>query len=246
MYYKVLLDGKSFHGGDFEWSLPENGKPGKWHSVKGDLKMCERGFHLTDNPQKWWDRTAKCYEVEYKDALAPQDDKICVRKVRLVRELTEDDLVRLQIFYSGTHKVTSGKALAYDTSRVKALGSSQVTAHDFSQVTALNSSRVEAYGFSRVTASGSSRVTASGSSRVEAYGSSRVTAYGSSRVTAYGSSQVTAYNSSQVTAYNSSQVTACDSSTINSRFHSGTVELSGDAIHINRDTNPPTIRGNFQ
>ena len=190
MYYKVLLDGKSFHGGDFEWSLPENGKPGKWHSVKGDLKMCERGFHLTDNPPKWWDRTAKCYEVEYKDALAPQDDKICVRKVRLVRELTEDDLVRLQIFYSGTHKVTSGNALAYD--------------------------------------------------------SSQVTAYDSSRVTAYDSSQVTAYDSSQVTAHDSSRVEACDSSTINSRLHRGTVELSGDAIHINRDTNPPTIRGNFQ
>ena len=174
MYYKVLLDGKWFHGGDFQWSLPENGKPGKWHSVEGDLKMCERGFHLTDNPQKWWDRNAKCYEDEYKDALEPQDDKICVRKVRLVRELTEDDLAKFQIFYSGTHEVTSGKALAYD--------------------------------FSQVTASGSS----------------------------------------QVRAYNSSQVRAYDSSTITSRFHSGTVELSGDAIHINRDTNPPTIRGNFQ
>jgi hypothetical protein len=104
------------------------------------------------------------------------------RKVRLVRELTEDDLVRLQIFYSGTHAVASGKALAY------------------------NSSRVEAYNSSQVTASGSSQVRASGSSQVRAY----------------------------------------DSSTITSRFHSGTVELSGDAIHINRDTNPPTIRGNFQ
>ena len=206
MYYKVLLDGKSFHGGGFEWSMPKNGKPGKWHSVKGDLKMCERGFHLTDNPQNWWDRNAKCYEVEYKDALEPKDDKICVRKVRLVRELTEDDLVRLQIFYSGTHKVTSGKALAY------------------------NSSRVEAYN----------------SSRVEAYNSSQVTASGSSQVRAYNSSRVEAYNSSQVRAYNSSQVRAYDSSTITSRFHSGTVELSGDAIHINRDTNPPTIRGNFQ
>ena len=190
MYYKVLLDGKSFHGGEFEWSLPKNGKPGKWHSVTGELMMCLHGLHLTDNPQKWWDRNAKCYEVEYKDALEPAEDKICVRKVRLVRELTHDDLAKLQIFYSGEHVVKSGTALAYDSS----------------SVTACNSSSVEAYG----------------------------------------SSSVTAYNSSSVTAYDSSSVEAYGSSTVNSRFHTGNVTVSHNAIHINRDTTPPTIRGNYQ
>ena len=185
MYYKVLLDGKSFHGGGFEWSLPKNGKPGKWHSVVGDLRMCLHGFHLTDNPQKWWDRNAKCYEVEYKDALQPNEDKICVRKVRLVKELTHDDLAKLQIFYSGEHVVTEGTALAYNSSTVKAFGSSTVEAYNSSTVTAYNSSTVKAYNSSTVEACGSSTVTACGSSTVTAYNSSTVTAYDSSSVKAY-------------------------------------------------------------
>ena len=230
MYYKVLLDGKSFHGGEFEWSLPKNGKPGKWHSVVGDLRMCLHGFHLTDNPQKWWNRDAKCYEVEYKDALQPNEDKICVRKVRLVKELTHDDLAKLQIFYSGEHVVTEGTALAYNSSTVKAYGSSTVKACD--------SSSVKAYG--------SSTVTAYNSSTVEAHIASTVTACDSSTVTAYNSSTVKACGSSTVEACDSSSVEACGSSTVNSRFHTGNVTVSHNAIHINRDTTPPTIRGNYQ
>ena len=214
MYYKVLLDGKSFHGGEFEWSLPKNGKPGKWHSVVGDLRMCLHGFHLTDNPQKWWNRDAKCYEVEYKDALQPNEDKICVRKVRLVKELTHDDLAKLQIFYSGEHVVTEGTALAYNSSTVKAYNSSTVTAYN--------------------------------SSTVEAHIASTVTACDSSTVTAYNSSTVKACDSSTVKACDSSTVKAYDSSTVNSRFHTGNVTVSHNAIHINRDTTPPTIKGNYQ
>ncbi|MBK9272828.1 MAG: hypothetical protein IPM48_14680 [Saprospiraceae bacterium] len=52
--YKILVDGRSCHGGDLKWSLPtKKGNkwiPGEWHEVKGDLKICERGLHLTKKP----------------------------------------------------------------------------------------------------------------------------------------------------------------------------------------------------
>lgn len=135
-YYKTLIAGRSFHGGEFEYSLPKNGKPGKWHKHKGELMMCMSGFHVTSEPGNWWDKRAKCYEVEYRgEALTElNSDKICVAEVRLVREVPPEEV---QIFYSGTHIVRSGKALAYDSATVEARGSATVitTRYSSAQVT---------------------------------------------------------------------------------------------------------------
>lgn len=60
-YYKVLENGRSCHGGKLKWSLPtkdgESWNPGKWHSVRGEITMCEKGIHLTKDPYAWytWD-----------------------------------------------------------------------------------------------------------------------------------------------------------------------------------------------
>jgi hypothetical protein len=44
-YYKILTeDGHSCHGGKLKWNLPKNGKPGKWHHVKGDITICDWGY----------------------------------------------------------------------------------------------------------------------------------------------------------------------------------------------------------
>lgn len=52
--YKVVMDGCSVYGGDLEWSLPTDGKPGDWHAVEGDLVQCRNGLHLTNNPRRRW------------------------------------------------------------------------------------------------------------------------------------------------------------------------------------------------
>lgn len=36
--YKILVDGKSCHGGDLVWSLPKGKKKGDWHTVDGKTK----------------------------------------------------------------------------------------------------------------------------------------------------------------------------------------------------------------
>ena len=175
--YKVLVDGKSCHGGNMTYSLPKGKKPGKWHKHTGKLSICKSGFHLTWNPAHWWKKDAECYEVEAKvfGECTEDDCKVVVGEVRLIKKLTEKDLEQFQIFYSGKHEVKSGKAIACSTSQVTAWNSSQVTAYNESLVTAYNSSQVTAYGNSQVTANGNSRVTACDSSKVTAYDSSQVT-----------------------------------------------------------------------
>ena len=50
--YKVLLpEGKSFHGGDFTYDLPKDGKPGQWTPVIDTPKIDNRGYHFSDRNQ---------------------------------------------------------------------------------------------------------------------------------------------------------------------------------------------------
>lgn len=46
-------DGKAIHGGDFTYSLPKNGRPGKWTPVVKDPMTCQRGYHVTRIPVAW-------------------------------------------------------------------------------------------------------------------------------------------------------------------------------------------------
>ena len=86
--YKVLVDGKSCHGGTLKWSLPKNETPGDWHSFDGPLRMCERGIHLTESPFSWYKRGCEVYEAEYRgEILHDSGNKACVREARLIREV---------------------------------------------------------------------------------------------------------------------------------------------------------------
>jgi len=99
--YKVLKDGKSCNGGTMQWSLPENGTPGEWLRVEGDLKMCERGIHLTREPFRWWVWGADLYEADAPAIVETRDDKVLVREARLLRLLPKPDwLLRTERFVS--------------------------------------------------------------------------------------------------------------------------------------------------
>ena len=85
--YKVLVNGASCHGGDMKWSLP-NGRPGKWHSVKGDIEICSSGLHLTRKPHLWFKWNCEMYEAEGKgQPLAERDDKVVFRSARLLKRV---------------------------------------------------------------------------------------------------------------------------------------------------------------
>jgi hypothetical protein len=92
--YKVLVDGRSCHGGRLVWSLPTRNDdgtwtPGAWHEVDGDLALCRNGLHLTDHPAMWWLDGAVAFEVEAEGVVGnpnnTNDRKVVAKRVRLLR-----------------------------------------------------------------------------------------------------------------------------------------------------------------
>lgn len=93
MYYKILTDdGKSCNGGNMQWSLPtkDDGTwtPGDWMpDIEGELEPCENGYHLC-RPQDlvhWLNEAI--FEAEYEGEIIESDDKIVVRRARLLRRV---------------------------------------------------------------------------------------------------------------------------------------------------------------
>ena len=83
--YKVLVEGKSCHGGDLEWSLPKKGKPGEWHETK-NARICSEGLHGTNDYIKWQKRDCEIYECE----ATPVEwdvDKFVTTRMRLLRKV---------------------------------------------------------------------------------------------------------------------------------------------------------------
>jgi len=248
--YKVLVDGQSSHGGNLTWKLPKGRKPGAWHEVEDEVRMCSNGLHLTTDPAVWWKPDCKIYEVEAEGVVADASDKCAAKRVRLLKELSAKELESLRIFSSGSHEVKAGVTIAYGSAQVKAYGSTQVRAYDSAQVKAYGSTQVEACGSAQVEAYGSAQVEAYYSAQVRAYDSTQVAAYdsaqvkaydsaqvkacGSAQVTAYGSTQVKAWGSAQVAAYDSAQVEAYGSATIIKWSSEAKVQLNGLAVLVDR------------
>jgi hypothetical protein len=156
--YKVLVDGKSSHGGNLTWKLPKGLKPGAWHEVEGEVQICYNGLHLTTDPAVWWKKDCKIYEVEAEGVVADATDKCAAKRVRLLKELSVKELESLNIFSSGSHEVKAGKAIACNSAQVTACNSAVVTAYGSARVTAYNSAVVTAYDSAVVTASGSATI----------------------------------------------------------------------------------------
>ena len=95
--YKVIVAGRSCHGGDLAWSLPTpDGQggyvPGDWHTVKGEIAICKRGLHLTTaRYQAWWQWDAELYEAETREIVGWDGDKCVCRSARLLRPVPPPD-----------------------------------------------------------------------------------------------------------------------------------------------------------
>src|SRR3990167_2155757 len=105
LWFKVLVDGKSCHSGSLRWSLPtfdgETWRPGDWHEVIGALDMCSNGLHITSRPAKWYADKCVIFVAEYDGEIVENGtDKIACRRVRLLREATDDELEKVFVFYS--------------------------------------------------------------------------------------------------------------------------------------------------
>ena len=91
--YKVLLDGRSMHGGTLAWSLPtqdgDDWVPGDWHTVEGPIEVCERGLHLTSDPTQWLKAGCEVYLAEGRGDSQTREDKTAFAAARLLRPAPE-------------------------------------------------------------------------------------------------------------------------------------------------------------
>lgn len=230
-YYKVLVQGRSCHGGDCEYSLPTQSDDGTWEpgewmpEISGPLEPCGNGYHLTREPARWWREGAECYEAEWDgDYIADDYDTIVVRRCQLLRRLTTAELAALQVFVEGSHLVSDGIAAASGSARVWARGSAQVWAFE--------SARVEASDSARIFARGSARVEARDSAQISAYDSAQVWARDSVRVWARDSTRIWANDAAQVWAYDAARVEARDSSVVRTACGQPTVRLFAESAWL--------------
>ncbi len=239
--FKVLENGRSCHGGSLEWSLP-NGKPGEWHEVKGPVISCSNGLHLTTKPILWWRSGSTLYEAEYEGDTSVMEDKIAVRRCRLLREVSWDDHF---VWSSGAHAIKDGeRAIASGSATVRASDSATVRAFDSATVRAFDSATVEAFDSATVRAFDSATVRASDSATVRAFDSATVRAFDSATVEAFDSATVRAFDSATVRASGSATVRAFGSATvrafgsanlIRTQWHrGGYIKLSEAAAVIDR------------
>ena len=69
---------------------------GKWYKVKGDLALCNHGFHFCVHPSGPWnyyaDTSTRIFKIEAKDAFEEYEPgsglKIVCREIKLIEELT--------------------------------------------------------------------------------------------------------------------------------------------------------------
>jgi hypothetical protein len=94
--YKVLrADGRApIAGNQLQYDLPTVAAdgtvtPGKWKSITGPIKLCERGFHAFDARQwqSWLGSGARLFEVEFDGAVGKTHDKWIGARMRIVREI---------------------------------------------------------------------------------------------------------------------------------------------------------------
>jgi hypothetical protein len=95
-YYKILVKGKSCHGGSANWGLPKDGRPGVWMPpITGKLKACERGYHVVKDKDilEWLKEDCQIFEAEPKGEVSYADNKGVCRSARLTKPLKWDDRI---------------------------------------------------------------------------------------------------------------------------------------------------------
>lgn len=85
-FYKILENDGSARMGVGKWPLPD-GRAGDWLEVKGDLVPCQNGLHLCrrDDLIEWLGPAI--FTAEYHGEMVEADDKIVVRRARLLKKL---------------------------------------------------------------------------------------------------------------------------------------------------------------
>ena len=141
---KVLKNGRSHHGGTFEWPLPTQAADGTWTAGEWTPSVrpqwCKAGYHLTRRAACWFGGDGDmdgvvAYLTEYDGAIdgpnlgATYDPtKFSVERCRLLRPLTVAELEASGVYLSGVHaEISTGKVVISGSARVESVfGSARV------------------------------------------------------------------------------------------------------------------------
>jgi hypothetical protein len=83
LLFKVLVEGKSCHGGGYAYPL------GKWTPKIDKPSCCNVGYHLTADPLRWWRPKANLYVAAARGPLAGNgSDKAAFQSVKIGAEIT--------------------------------------------------------------------------------------------------------------------------------------------------------------
>ncbi len=90
IYALKVLDDKmcACNGGSMKYEL------NKWYEVKGEIRLCEHGFHLTYQPNNWQGK--RVFIAQTRKILAESNDKMACRQIRLLKELTPQMLAEYE------------------------------------------------------------------------------------------------------------------------------------------------------
>ena len=81
--YKFIQDNMKSQNGNTEWKLKQ------WKKHKGQLIMCESGFHASKTPLQSlnYPYGNKWFMIEAKGQIIRDKDKFCAQEMRLIKEL---------------------------------------------------------------------------------------------------------------------------------------------------------------
>ncbi|MGC8610656.1 MAG: DNA (cytosine-5-)-methyltransferase [Thermoplasmata archaeon] len=97
--YKVLCGTRACNGGKFNYKkyLPYGNKPGKWLPKIKNVKVTEKGYHLTTEPHTWHGN--RVFLCEYRDEDSDKyENNIAVKTFRFLKEVTIDSCIDPKIY----------------------------------------------------------------------------------------------------------------------------------------------------
>lgn len=97
----------------YEWPLPRQfGKfirPGGWTHEVEHPEIYRRGYHLCSTPRDWYNTPrSQVYLAEWWRATEPELGKVAVSRARLLRPLTNEELLHHGIYRLGRYQVQEG------------------------------------------------------------------------------------------------------------------------------------------
>ena len=81
-------------------------KVGKTYKIKGELKICENGFHfckILDNVFNYYNKDSRVCLVRGIGAMIEEGDKVAFESIEIVRELTQEEIKNGLIKHNSGH-----------------------------------------------------------------------------------------------------------------------------------------------